>query len=87
MLEYGATRAKISALAKQLLVLKPRLKLYATCEQKCAVIYAESSVDSKAASPGPCYNPQVSLLNSKHSHGGGFSFGVGGRAPFYTVKF
>ncbi|KAL0035780.1 hypothetical protein WJX77_002540 [Trebouxia sp. C0004] len=47
----------------------------------------ESSLDSKEASPGPCYNPPLSLVNSKHTHGGSFSFGVGGRAPLYTVKF
>lgn len=48
---------------------------------------AETSLESKQASPGPCYNPSVSLVNSKHANSGSFSFGVGGRTPMYTVKF
>lgn len=48
---------------------------------------AETPLESKQASPGPCYNPSVSLVNSKHANSGSFSFGVGGRTAMYTVRF
>ncbi|KAL3133397.1 hypothetical protein ABBQ38_007266 [Trebouxia sp. C0009 RCD-2024] len=52
-----------------------------------AAMCKETSTESKQASPGPCYNPAVSLVNSKHSNSGSFSFGFGGRTPMHTVKF
>ena len=48
---------------------------------------AEASIESRDVSPGPCYNPSVSMVNSKHPNSGSFSFGLGGRTPLYTVKF